>query len=181
MKDRSVHNIRIERLWVEVKWIIVTKWKPFFGGLEAHHGLRMDSAAHIWLLHHLFLESLNNNIQEWAEHSNTHGMRLKREKDKVPKDMFILGMRRHVLDVTIVRQEEAVEDVDQFGIDWDGADDEQLVRNDEPGTRLDGYHTSNDHPQYRGRAPEASRRFGVRTKLYKASMTFSPPRSVAIK
>ena len=26
MKNRSVHNIHIERLWVEVKWIIVTKW-----------------------------------------------------------------------------------------------------------------------------------------------------------
>jgi hypothetical protein len=108
MKDRSVHNICIERLWVEVKWIIVTKWKPFFGGLEAHHGLRVDSATHIWLLHHLFLESLNNDIQEWAEHWNAHGMRLKREKDKVPRDMFILGMRRRVLDDAIVRQENSI-------------------------------------------------------------------------
>ena len=128
MKDRSVHNIRIERLWVEVKRIIVTKWKPFFEGLEAHHGLRVDSAAHIWLLHHLFLETLNNNIQEWAEHWNAHGMRLKREKDKVPRDMFILGMRRRVVDDAAVRQEEAVEDVEEFGIDWDGIEDEQLVR-----------------------------------------------------
>jgi hypothetical protein len=141
MKDRSVHNICIERLWVEVKWIIVTKWKPFFGGLEAHHGLRVDSAMHIWLLHHLFLKSLNNDIQEWAEHWNAHGMHLKREKDKVPRDMFILGMRRRVLDNTIVRQEEAVEDVDQFGIDWDGADDEQLVRKlqEQAENPFDGY------------------------------------------
>jgi hypothetical protein len=126
---------------VEVKWIIVTKWKPFFGGLEAHHGLRMDSTMHIWLLHHLFLKSLNNDIQEWAEHWNAHGMCLKREKDKVPRDMFILGMRRRVLDNAIVRQEEAMEDMDQFGIDWDGADNEQLVRElqEQAENPFDGY------------------------------------------
>jgi hypothetical protein len=33
----------------------------------------------------------------------------------------------NMLDDAIVRQEEAVEDVDQFGINWDGTDDEQLV------------------------------------------------------
>jgi len=110
---------------VEVKRSIVTKWKPFFEGLEARHGLRVDSGAHVWLLHYLFLETLNNDIQKWAEHWNAHGMRLKREKDNVPRDMFILGMRRRVVDDTIGRQEEAVEDVQEFGIDWD---DEELVR-----------------------------------------------------
>jgi hypothetical protein len=135
-RHRSVHNIRIERLWVEVKRNIVTKWKPFFERLEAHHGLRVDSAAHLWLLHHLFLETLNNDIQQWAEHWNAHGMRLKREKDKVPRDMFIIGMRRRGVDDTIARQEDAVENVEEFGIDWEGLpdvgglvpDDEELVR-----------------------------------------------------
>ena len=106
----------------------MTKWKPFFEGLEAHHGLRVDSATHIWLLHHLFLKSLNNDIQEWAEHWNAHGMHLKREKDKVPRDMFILGLRRCVVDDGIVRQEESLEDVEEFGIDWDGTDNAQLVQ-----------------------------------------------------
>ena len=103
------------------------KWKPFFERLEARHGLRVDSAAHIWLLHHLFLESLNNNIQEWAGHWNAHGMHLKREQDNVPRDMFILGMRRHVEDDTIGRQEEDVQDMEDYGIDWEAADDKQLV------------------------------------------------------
>ena len=53
---------------------------------------------------------------------------LKQEKDKVPRDMFILGMRRQVVDDAAVRQEEAVEDVEEFGINWDGIEDEQLVR-----------------------------------------------------
>jgi hypothetical protein len=38
--------------------------------------------------------------------------------------MFILGMRRRVVDDAIVRQEDAVEDVEEFGIDWEGMDDE---------------------------------------------------------
>jgi hypothetical protein len=101
----------------------------------------VDSATHIWLLHCLFLESLNNDIQEWAEHWNAHGMRLKREKDKAPQDMFILGMRRRVVDDAIVRQEDAVEDVEEFGIDWEGMDDEQLVRElqEQAENPFDGY------------------------------------------
>jgi hypothetical protein len=54
-------------------------------------------------------------------------------------------------------------------------------RGDEPGTHLDGYRTSGDHPQCRGKAPEASWCFGVRTKLHEASTTFGPPPLVAIK
>ena len=81
---RSIHNIRIEQLWVEVGQIIVAKWKPFFEGLEGRHGLRVDSAGHIWLLHHLFLHLLNDNIMEWAEHWNAHVMCLKGQKDRAP-------------------------------------------------------------------------------------------------
>ncbi|KAM6496392.1 hypothetical protein JOM56_009098, partial [Amanita muscaria] len=84
----SVHNIRIERLWVEVGRAIVSKWKPFFESLERHHGLDVDSAGHIWLLHHLYLRALNEEILGWAEHWNSHTMRLKHEANKSPRQMF---------------------------------------------------------------------------------------------
>ena len=125
---RSVHNIRIERLWVEVGRIIVAKWKPFFQALEANHGLRVDSATHMWLLHHLFLQSLNGDIVQWAEDWNAHVMRLKGEKDRAPRDMFMMGLRRRLCGDNIRRQEGAAQDVEGLGIDWEGADDDALVR-----------------------------------------------------
>ncbi|KAF8318313.1 hypothetical protein F5887DRAFT_883042 [Amanita rubescens] len=123
---RSVHNIRIERLWVEVGRIIVAKWKPFFQSLEEQHGLRVDSAGHIWLLHHLFLDTLNSDIQLWAENWNTHVMRLKGRKNMAPRDMFMRGLsnRSAVIDVG----DENIGDVEQFGVDWEGLEDEELIR-----------------------------------------------------
>ena len=125
---RSVHNIRIERLWVEVGRTIVTKWKPFFESLEQDHGLRVDSAAHIWLLHHLFLDRLNDDIQEWAEHWNAHVMRLKGQKNRALRDLFLIGLRRRLADIGIERQEDNIDDVERFGIDWEDQDDEELIR-----------------------------------------------------
>ena len=125
---RSVHNIRIERLWVEVGRIIVRKWKPFFKGLEERCGLRVDSAAHLWLVHHLFLNRLNDDIVEWAEHWNAHVMRLKGQTNMTPRDMFLRGLGRHAANEAARRQEEAVEDVTQLAIEWDNVEDEDLVR-----------------------------------------------------
>lgn len=126
---RSVHNIRIERLWVEVGRTIVAKWKPFFESLEAFHGLRVDSAAHLWLIHHLFLDNINDDIHEWAEDWNSHIMRLKGQKDRAPRDMFLIGLRRRLAVEEEVRiQEEDIDDVERFGIDWEDLEDEDLIR-----------------------------------------------------
>ncbi|KAF8326138.1 hypothetical protein F5887DRAFT_900337 [Amanita rubescens] len=120
---RSVHNIRIERLWLEVGRTIVTKWKPFLRSLEEHHGLRVDSATHIWLVHHLFLDHLNDDIMEWAEHWNSHVMRLKDQRNKTPRDMFLCGLRR----CTNRRREEAMPGVGQIPIEWNTMEDEDIV------------------------------------------------------
>ena len=125
---RSVHNIRIERLWVEVGRIIVAKWKPFFRALEEYHGLRVDSAAHLWLLHHLFLANVNEDIQRWTEQWNSHVMRLKRQRNQAPRDMFMIGLARRMAVDDIRMQEEDILDVGQFGIDWEGMDDEELIQ-----------------------------------------------------
>ena len=50
---RSVHNIRIERLWVDVTAKVGARWASTFRYLEQHMGLDINSANHIWLLHHL--------------------------------------------------------------------------------------------------------------------------------
>ncbi len=40
--------------------------------LEAHDGLDINSDAHIWLLHHLFLSAINTDATVWTETWNNH-------------------------------------------------------------------------------------------------------------
>jgi hypothetical protein len=56
---RSVHNVRIERLWGDVTAQVGSSWADAFTDLELHHGLNINNENHIWLLHILFLPILN--------------------------------------------------------------------------------------------------------------------------
>ncbi|KAG2030464.1 hypothetical protein BDR03DRAFT_936647 [Suillus americanus] len=62
---KSVHNIRIERLWCDVTRGFGAEWKDFFLGLEMHDGLDTNLGAH-------------NLIRD--------------ERQRSPRDMFFFGM-----------------------------------------------------------------------------------------
>ncbi|KAJ7657961.1 hypothetical protein B0H17DRAFT_1163291 [Mycena rosella] len=64
---RSVHNIRIKRLWCDVTHGFGRKWSNFFLSLEFSCGLRPDEDTHVWLLHHLFLDAINQDARDWAQ------------------------------------------------------------------------------------------------------------------
>ncbi|OSD00093.1 hypothetical protein PYCCODRAFT_1446403 [Trametes coccinea BRFM310] len=132
---RSVHNIRIERLWVEVTSGFGSKWKVLFQELEAMHGLNVDNDAHIWLLQHLFLDTINHDAEVWAAVWNEHAISRRGEAHMSPSQMFVQGLAEHgqrgILPAdadTDVRepaegQEGGIpgENVlyDGYGIDWD--------------------------------------------------------------
>ncbi|KAJ7868268.1 hypothetical protein B0H14DRAFT_3084086 [Mycena olivaceomarginata] len=78
---RSVHNTRIERLWYDVTHGFGKKWKVFFLNLETNHGLNPTRSGHIWLLHHLFLAS-----EAW----NFHQLTVRRQRERSPRDLFLL-------------------------------------------------------------------------------------------
>lgn len=42
-------------------WQAGLAWKDFFQCLEAHEGLDPDLESHMWLLHHLFLDAINED------------------------------------------------------------------------------------------------------------------------
>lgn len=122
-----MHNTRSERLWVDLVNDLSDKWKKFFQDLETHHGMNAEDGDHIWLLHHLFLEELNCELQEWAKGWNHHKMQLKGEANKSPMEMFLIGMvERETPGVRewIEQQEEAVEDLPNYGIEWEDVADE---------------------------------------------------------
>ncbi|KAH8824843.1 hypothetical protein DL96DRAFT_1670239 [Flagelloscypha sp. PMI_526] len=119
---KSVHNIRIERLWYDVTRGFGAKWKKFFFALELHHSLNPDSPAHLWLLHFLFLQSIDQDAQEWAETWNSHKLRLRNQRDRSPRDLFIFGMVENGIrgfELGQEPEEDDITDAEVYGVDWE--------------------------------------------------------------
>ncbi|KAF9078222.1 hypothetical protein BDP27DRAFT_1379294 [Rhodocollybia butyracea] len=111
ISGRSVHNIRIERLWVDLTSGFGKKWKLFFRLLEVHHGLNVENEIHIWLLHFLFLPRINADVDIWVSTWNHHGM-------------MEQGFRGVFASVASATEEENdnEEHHAEYGIDWDELD-----------------------------------------------------------
>ncbi|KAJ7716450.1 hypothetical protein B0H16DRAFT_1666972 [Mycena metata] len=108
---RSVHNTRIERLWYDVTHGFGQKWKNFFHDLELNHGLNPRRTGNIWLLHHLFLQAINEDALEWAQAWNSHN----------PRNMFAFSMvqdgPRGILHMAHPVDEPG-DDPASYGVDW---------------------------------------------------------------
>ncbi|KAJ7786871.1 hypothetical protein B0H14DRAFT_3095541 [Mycena olivaceomarginata] len=118
---RSVHNTRIERLWYNVTHGFGHKWKHFFMDLEVHQGLNPLVHARIRLLHHLFLDAVNQDAQEWAAAWNSHVLQIRSERAHSPQDMYLFSMLQDGPRSPEYRAEpvdEVVEDPSTYGIDW---------------------------------------------------------------
>jgi hypothetical protein len=132
---RSVHNTRIERLWYDVTHGFGQKWKNFFIDLETHHGLNPHIPAHIWLLHHLFLDAINEDAQEWATAWNAHKLELRGEPrglgHRSPNDIFFFSMLedgpRGLGQAVPAPWDDNIGDLATYGIDWDSLDDIRLM------------------------------------------------------
>ncbi|KAJ7036461.1 hypothetical protein C8F04DRAFT_953919 [Mycena alexandri] len=128
---RSVHNIRIERLWVDFAQGVGNKWIDFFYELELYYGLSHDNAAHIWLLHHLFLDAINQDVKDWAEAWNSHKLTRGNGRRRSPRDMFTFGLLEQGprgLDTLLYQEEEAAfAHIEEFGIDWAAQADPDLL------------------------------------------------------
>jgi hypothetical protein len=128
--NRSVHNVRIERLWVDVTVQVGAFWAEIFIQLELHHGFDINSANHIWLLHHLFLPIINQQLAFFAESWNQHRIQIRNGPNRSPADMFgfdmfVHGVRGHQLPAEEHLTEEELE---VYGVDWEGLHDERLLQ-----------------------------------------------------
>ncbi|KAJ3884750.1 hypothetical protein GG344DRAFT_60180 [Lentinula edodes] len=126
---RSIHNVRIERLWVDVSHYVSQTWHDLFTDLELHHGLDASNVNHIWLLQHLFLATINEHLSFWAESWNNHRISQRNAPSRSPEDMFGFdmitnGLRGESLDEVAMTDEE----LEVFGLDWEGLRDEALLR-----------------------------------------------------
>ncbi|KAJ7511091.1 hypothetical protein B0H11DRAFT_1700397 [Mycena galericulata] len=127
---RSVHNTRIERLWYDVTHGFGRKWKVFFLDLETNHGLNPTRPGHIWLLHHLFLSSVNRDAQDWVEAWNSHQLTIKRQRERSPRDLFLFGMLREGprgISAFLSPEEDGIDDINEYGIDWEVNEEPELM------------------------------------------------------
>jgi len=131
---RSVHNSRIERIWYDVTEGFGGKWKDFFTDLEANGGLDVNNPAHIWLLHHLFLNDVNQDALLWAETWNNHKLQMRGEAQQSPQEMFFFSMLedgpRGLNGPHQNRGRDGLEDGEDtslYGVDWEDMDNEEIM------------------------------------------------------
>ncbi|KAG8896974.1 hypothetical protein FRC00_004972 [Tulasnella sp. 408] len=95
----STHNQRIERLWVEVGSQFGRRWRAFFERLEDDHHLDPKNPNHLWLLHFLFLDDLNNEATafqaDWNFHPISSSAGASRTGNKSPNDLRLKGQTKH--------------------------------------------------------------------------------------
>lgn len=131
LSSRSVHNTRIERLWYDVTHGFGQKWKDFFIDLEAEHGLDRHNLAHIWLLHHLFLPSINADAQEFVHSWNNHVMHIRNQRNRSPRDMYMFSLLqdgpRGLHHLQPRDDPLPPEDIATYGIDWADADNPRYM------------------------------------------------------
>ncbi|KXN83492.1 hypothetical protein AN958_01349, partial [Leucoagaricus sp. SymC.cos] len=124
---RSVHNTRIEHLWVDVKKGFVNKWQEFFLHLSTECGLVPEYPDHIWLLHHIFLDQINREAEEWRSMWNEHPLSIPGVGNDSPALMYALSPGLHGLQGW---------ELDDVEVERDyGVEHERLLR----AVRVEGY------------------------------------------
>ena len=116
---RSVHNIRVEQLWVDITAQIGASWANFFTILEIQHGLDINNADHIWLLHFLFLPYLNHDLEFFAEAWNEHKIQIRDGPNRSPIDMYTFDMLVYGVRGDNLGDMMSEEELEVYGIDWE--------------------------------------------------------------
>ena len=112
---RSVHNQRIERLWLDLKSLLLYFTNIFYF-LESVDKLNPTNELHIYALHFVFLPRINRSIKEFVSQWNNHPVSTQHSQS--PLQMWVEGIHRFVhSDYVGVRD---LLDCRNLGVDYDG-------------------------------------------------------------
>jgi hypothetical protein len=129
IEGRSVHNQRIERLWVDLIKNVVKMYTTIFIYLEDRCGLDIDSNINMYCLHYVFLPRINQSIDQWKSAWNHHKIRT--ENHYTPIQLYTKGM----IECGFRGVEDSTVDPNEYGVDWEGPqsdDDDNTVVVDYP-------------------------------------------------
>ena len=127
---KSVHNQRIERLWVDVFIYVIQQYRNIFYHLESEHRLDPDNDIHIFALHFVYMPRINRSLKEFTDAWNHHPLRT--EKNRSPLAVWTEGFYDHttsqpdILDLLDITET----DLALYGIDFDGPTPELQTNND---------------------------------------------------
>lgn len=132
--------MRIERLWVDVTAQVGSAWADMFLMLELCYGLDINNIHHIWLLHYLFLGTINQQLDFFAAGWNQHRIQIRNGPNHSPADMFGFDMLVHgVRGYQLPTETEPIndEELEVFGVDWEGLTDDMLLESRENNNQPD--------------------------------------------
>ena len=69
---KSVHNQRIEHLWYDVNWVIVSHFLSIFLFLEHSGILDPTDEVHLFCIHLVYIPLINNAINQFIGQWNNH-------------------------------------------------------------------------------------------------------------
>lgn len=121
LMGRSVHNQRIERFWRDLFAGCTCLFYNLFYYLENANLLDPCNASDIFCLHYVFLPRINQQISSFVEGWNRH--RIRTAGNRTPLQLWVQGMlQRRFTGDRVIRElyEEAEENLENFGIDWNG-------------------------------------------------------------
>ena len=87
---RSVHNQRMERLWLEVKMKVVSFYKSIFHFLEERNLLDPLSEMHLCALQYVYCPRINRSLEELTNSWNNHPLRTMGNRS--PRQLWISGL-----------------------------------------------------------------------------------------
>lgn len=120
---RSVHNIRIERLWRELNRVVIAFYKDVFYLLENTSLLDAHSEVDLFVLHYIYLPRINVALEQFVEDWNYHDIRTAGYQS--PMALWYTGIMQRMDDAVIHEPQ-------IYGIDWEAGasemdSDENLV------------------------------------------------------
>ena len=75
ISGQSVHNQRIERLWVDVYKEVIGIFYDMFQEMEDMNEMESTNGLHLAVLHHIFLLDINRRLEEFRQGWNNHRIR----------------------------------------------------------------------------------------------------------
>lgn len=88
--SKSVHNQRIERLWVDVYLGVSQTYMALFLSLERSNCLDITNDVHLYCLHHVFLPRINDHLKKFITGWNAHP--LSTSRNMTPNQLWISGL-----------------------------------------------------------------------------------------